>query len=108
MHVSGRAGTRNGDYVVALGLEPGEGELTGSNFQFGGQSLQFFQLTQVMRQVVGTEARHAAAYIALRQLFVSRDGAGKKTSPQRAEGDKRRVGFTTGLKQGDFGIAGPQ
>src|SRR5690554_2039229 len=98
----------NGDDIIALGLEPGEGELTGGNFQLGGQRLKFFQLTQVRRQVVSTEARHAAAYIAFRQLFVSRDSPGKKTAPQRAESDKRRIGFTTGLKQGDFGVAGPQ
>src|SRR5690554_8038728 len=91
--MSNGASTGNGDDIIALGLEPGEGELTGGNFQLGGQRLKFFQLTQVRRQVVGTEARHAAAYIALRQLFVSRDGAGKKTSPQRAErSEERRVG----------------
>ena len=77
-HVRDEAAAGDGNHVAALGLEPGEGELASSHALVVGDGLELFQFAQVVRQVQGAEARHAAAHVIFCKLGGIRYGAGQE------------------------------
>lgn len=86
-------GAGDGGDVVALGEQPGDGDLGRSGAHFGGDGLDLVGQAQVVLEVLADEARVVATEVVLGEAVGGADRPREETASQRRERDEADAEF---------------